>query len=108
MRSYSIRGAGAPDVCTLGNILGIDGGGTATTAVVATENLEMRAQAAFGPGNVRLLSDRDLRALFMEVRGFCPNPARIGIGMAGARGGRDRRRIEAALGEIWPAVPHLI
>jgi N-acetylmuramic acid 6-phosphate etherase len=87
------------------NFIGIEGGGTKTIAIVAASSGTLAARLELGPGNVRLLSDEQLRNLFEQIAPDCPNPAAVGIGMAGARDDLDRSRIRNAAESIWGKVP---
>ena len=87
------------------NIIGIEGGGTKTIAIVASSGGGVTTRLELGPGNVRLLSDEQLRDLFQAIAQLCPNPAAVGIGMAGARDDSDRRRIRSAAEGVWGKVP---
>ncbi len=90
--------------------LGIEGGGTHTTALLADASGRALFQGAFGPGNVRLLKDDALKSLFLAIARKLPAksvPASIAIGMAGARTPADRKRITTAAAAIWKDVPCL-
>ncbi len=92
------------------NILGIEGGGTRTSALlVNSEDNAVLKTVAAGPGNLRLLSSEALAALLGEIRSQLPaEPARIGIGCAGVRTEGDRERLARAVGAIWPGVPAVV
>ncbi len=92
-------------VITPATLLGIEAGGTRTVALCTTVDGQCLRRAEFGPGNHRLLSDRQLSELFQEIAVFCPQPNSIGMGMAGLRDQEDERRLRLILGGIWPAVP---
>lgn len=85
--------------------LGLEGGGTRTTACWADRSLRQVETARFGPGNLRLLSDAALARLFAEVAARFPHPSGLGIGLAGARTEADRTRIRLAAQKAWGAVP---
>ncbi len=88
-----------------GAFLGVECGGTRTVAMlVDTRGAELR-RAAFGPANLRLLSDAQLNRHFRAVKREFPTPAAIGIGMAGARTEADRERIRNAAARVWRKVP---
>ncbi|MGN6385998.1 MAG: BadF/BadG/BcrA/BcrD ATPase family protein, partial [Verrucomicrobiota bacterium] len=88
--------------------IGIEGGGTHTVAIAATADGKLLSRSEFGPGNIRLLSDKALHALFAEIASSLPNPGAIGIGMAGAREQADFNRIDQAITHAWGAVPRRI
>jgi N-acetylmuramic acid 6-phosphate etherase len=89
-----------------GAFLGLDCGGTRSVAIYQHGAEQRRAEA--GAGNVRLLSDSQLLALFRTLRGVHENlapPSAIGIGMAGARMEGDRERVRWAAAKVWPNTP---
>ncbi len=91
-------------------ILGIEGGGTRTSALLvdAANHHVLRAVSA-GPGNLRLLSSEGLASLLAEIQSSLPAaPERIGIGMAGVRTESDRERLAAAVARVWPAVSTVV
>jgi N-acetylmuramic acid 6-phosphate etherase len=86
--------------------LGLDCGGTRSVAIYECDGTLRRAEA--GPGNVRLLNDAQLLALFRELKSVhkgLPAPSAIAIGMAGARLDSDRARVRRAAAKVWPSVP---
>jgi N-acetylmuramic acid 6-phosphate etherase len=89
--------------------LGIECGGTRTTALLAPGAGQTVLRAEFGPANVRLVDDAALAAHFTAVDGIRRQHsaplAGIAIGMAGARTDLDRKRIRAAAARVWPNVP---
>ncbi len=85
--------------------LGIEGGGTQTTALFGDRTKQPVESAVFGPGNVRLLADRELEALFRDIAARFATPCGIGIGLAGARTESDRARIRAAAAQVWGETP---
>jgi len=92
--------------------LGIEGGGTRTIGLLAQQQpgrgLMALARLEFGPGNLRLLNDEQLSALFAQIAAAFPNPASLGVGLAGARGKTDRERISRAVREVFGPVPTAI
>ena len=88
--------------------MGIEGGGTRTVAIVLNEPGNILRRAEFGPGNARLLSDKDLRALFQRIAGFCRTPVGIGAGLAGVRNEADHHRVSKAIQSAWGNVPALV
>lgn len=91
-------------------ILGIEGGGTWTSALlVDVVKDEVVARVKAGPGNVHLLDGVGLDALLAEIRSRLPvAPGRIGIGCAGVRSDGDRERLAAAVARAWPGVPAVV
>ncbi len=90
-------------------LLGIECGGTRTTALLALAGGQNCQRAEFGPANLRLLDDDALLEHFKGISALSANsgqPLRgLAIGMAGARTESDRERIRAAAGKVWPGVP---
>lgn len=87
--------------------LGVECGGTKTTVLLADANNKILAQKKLGPANLRLMSDRNLKALFASIKKELPGPSAVAIGMAGARTEKDRARIRQAAGQIWRGIPCL-
>ncbi len=86
--------------------LGLDCGGTRSVAVYECGAIQHRAEA--GPGNIRLLSEAQLCALFQElslVHKNLPTPTALAIGMAGAGLERERERLRQAAASVWPGIP---
>ena len=89
--------------------LGIEGGGTRTSALLVGSDDAELASFAVGPGNLRLLNAEELAALLTSIRDRLPaTPDRIGIGMAGVRTDADRERLRRAVAAIWPGVPAVV
>jgi N-acetylmuramic acid 6-phosphate etherase len=84
--------------------LGIEGGATRTVAILSNRQREMLQRAEEGPANLRLLSDSQLVTLFRSFASKFPQPAAIGIGLAGARTKEDHRRILDAAAQAWPKI----
>src|SRR5687768_2064634 len=85
--------------------LGIEAGGTRTTAIVEEWAGAYSAPIEAGPANLRLLSDIQLRKHFSGIAKRLPRPDALAIGMAGARSETDRQRIRAAAALAWAGVP---
>lgn len=89
--------------------LGIEGGGTRTSALLADGADTVLASFAVGPGNLQLLSAEELATLLASIRERLPAaPDRIGIGMAGVRSATDRDRLRRAVAATWPDVPAVV
>ena len=88
--------------------LGIEGGGTRSTAVLADGKGRVLAELAAGPANLRLLMDRQLLALFRSIAARLPasdaSLKAVAIGLAGARTEADLERIRRAATRVWPGV----
>ena len=91
--------------------LGIEGGGTRTTALLVDREDNVLFEAAFDAGNLKLLSDRELQWRLKEIASRLPcAPAQlsaVAIGLAGTRTGPDRDRIRRAASRVFPKVPCL-
>jgi N-acetylmuramic acid 6-phosphate etherase len=89
--------------------LGIEGGGTRSTLVLADERGNAVAELQGGPANVKLLGDRQLLWLLRSFATRLPKVdgslAAIAIGLAGARSDSDKDRIRRAAARVWPQVP---
>ncbi|MSU41714.1 MAG: N-acetylmuramic acid 6-phosphate etherase [Pedosphaera sp.] len=84
--------------------LGIEGGGTRTVAVMLDARGRVVRRAEFGPGNVRLLDDAQLRRLLQHIAAAFPKPDAVGLGMAGARTEKDRSRLRQLCARVWRGV----
>ena len=92
------------------NILGIEGGGTRTSALLvnSADNAVLKTVLA-GPGNLRLLSGEALASLLGEIQSQLPAaPVRSGIGLAGVRSEGDRERLARTVATLWPGVPAVV
>jgi len=82
--------------------VGIECGGTRTTAVGVSKQGRVIQRQEFSPGNLQLLTDSQLQQLFEDIALSFGSPRCLGIGMAGLRRPLDRRRVRTALGSVWP------
>lgn len=82
--------------------LGIEGGGTRTTAIVSKDGVSAANRSEFGPTNIRIMTDAELRGRLEAIASWCPNPASIGMGLAGARTETDRERVRQMARAVWP------
>ena len=90
-------------------LLGIEGGGTRTSALLVEGTDTVLASFAVGPGNLQLLNGEELSALLASIRDQLPcKPDRIGIGMAGVRSAADRERLRRAVATTWPNTPSTV
>ncbi len=78
-----------------GDILGIEGGGTKTIAVLKTGVRIQRRQ--FGPLNLKLATDRQILAVLRQFK-----PVRAAICLAGCRTPSDRARMRRLAQNVWP------
>ena len=88
--------------------LGIEGGGTRSTLILADAAGKVQAELSGGPGNIRLMTDRQLVSL---LQGYASRLtlggqplAGMAIGLAGARTELDLTRINKAAHSVWPGV----
>ncbi len=86
-------------------ILGIEGGGTRTVALLADVDGAPRRRIEAGPANLRLLDDRQLARHLRSIAKRLPKPSAVAIGMAGTRTEADRERMGRAAAKVWPGVP---
>ncbi|HVV00854.1 MAG TPA: N-acetylmuramic acid 6-phosphate etherase, partial [Verrucomicrobiae bacterium] len=86
-------------------LLGIEGGGTRTLAVLANARGEELHRVEEGPANLRLLSDSALVRHLSALRRALPPPDSIAVGLAGAWTDFDRERIRKAAAKVWPGIP---
>jgi len=86
-------------------LLGIEGGGTRTVAVMADETGRLIHRVESGPANLRLLSDPQLGRHFRSIAAQFPKPAALGIGLAGVRTGADVTRVQKLAAQVWPGIP---
>ncbi len=85
--------------------LGVEGGGTRTTAVLADASGRVLESHTFGPGNLKLMSLGQLRDRLKEIARRFPKASAIGIGMAGARTGEHWAVIQTEAARLWKGVP---
>lgn len=86
-------------------ILGIEGGGTRTVALMADAAGRIVFRHEFGSGNVRLLDERGLASLLRSIARAFPKPDAVGLGLAGARTKVDWARVKEACVRIWKKIP---
>jgi N-acetylmuramic acid 6-phosphate etherase len=91
-------------------ILGVEGGGTRTTAVLAAaDEIETTPPLVLGPSNLRMLSDRELIWRLREIAERLPVVPgallAVAVGLAGTRTPADRERIRHACSRVFPRVP---
>lgn len=95
----------SPISSSVGYTLGIEGGGTRTTVLLVDERDEVVIEFTAGPANLRLMSADDLDAHLCGIHARLPEvPARIGIGLAGARLESDFDRLRQSVARVWPGV----
>jgi N-acetylmuramic acid 6-phosphate etherase len=87
--------------------LGIEGGGTRSTLVLADAEGKAIAELQGGPANLKLLSESQLLWLLKSFATRLPRVPinAIAIGLAGARNDADKDRIRRAAARVWPRVP---
>jgi N-acetylmuramic acid 6-phosphate etherase len=84
-------------------LLGIEGGGTRTVAILSDDRGRLLRRVEAGPGNARLLTDRQMLSLFEKIRAQVEPPTRVAIGLAGARDAGDWMRIRNLAERVWRA-----
>ena len=83
-------------------VLGIEGGGTKTEWVlleVAEHRERILQQGALPAANLKLISDEALERLFAVLP---PEPAQVGVFLAGCGTDEDRRRLLRIVEKFWP------
>jgi N-acetylmuramic acid 6-phosphate etherase len=85
--------------------LGIEGGGTHTTAILADARRHFLQRFEAGPANLKLLNETQLTDLFQSIAAAFPQPDTLAIGLAGARSEVDWDRIRVAAKKVWPQIP---
>lgn len=89
--------------------LGIEGGGTKTTWCLVDSQGNVLAQGQVGAGNVSLLSDQNLKKLFLEIKKALPaSPTQIGAGMAGVMRKADAQRVKRLLKTVFPSIKKIV
>jgi len=86
-------------------LLGIEGGGTRTVALLADDAGTLLQRLETGPTNLSLMTDDELADRFQQIARAFPAPHAIGIGLAGGWEETDWQRIRAAAGRAWPNLP---
>ncbi|HTI68831.1 MAG TPA: N-acetylmuramic acid 6-phosphate etherase, partial [Candidatus Limnocylindria bacterium] len=77
-------------------------GGTHTTALAVLSGGTRLKTIEAGAANLRLVDDATLGQVLSTIAEQYPDPAAVGIGMAGCRDEADRQRVYGVLGAIWP------
>ena len=84
-------------------VLGIEGGGTKTSAALLDDAGAVLARACAGVSNTKLLNDSELAAVFRTIQkqiGKTPDVASICL--AGAIASSDHKKIRTAAAKVWP------
>ncbi len=84
------------------DVIGIEGGGTHTSVVGMSADLNVLERREFGPGNLQLFGAGELAAFLGEIRATIGDASCVGIGMAGLRTEMDRRAVRGELANLWP------
>jgi N-acetylmuramic acid 6-phosphate etherase len=87
------------------SLLGIEGGGTRTVALLADSNGQTLRRLERGPSNMKLLTEAQLTRQFRSIAAALPRPDALGIGLSGAWAEADFRLIRSAATKVWPRVP---
>lgn len=84
-------------------VLGIEGGGTRTSALFVNPSSEFQQRLTFGPLNLKLSTDGEIRAVLRRCRNvFRPLPSAVAICLAGCRTPADHARVRQLAASIWP------
>ncbi|MCS1411112.1 MAG: N-acetylmuramic acid 6-phosphate etherase [Verrucomicrobia subdivision 3 bacterium] len=83
--------------------LGIECGGTQTTAVRVSTAGKARFKQKYAAANLQLTSDAGLRELFWQIADRWSDPAAVGLGFAGLRTEVDQNRVRRQVCYVWPA-----
>lgn len=86
-------------------LLGIEGGGTRTVALLADDAGRLLQRLETGPTNQSLMTDDELAERFQQIARAFPSPHAIGIGLAGGWEEKDWQRVRQAAGRAWANVP---
>ena len=85
--------------------LGVECGATHTTALLVNAAGEVVQSAEAGPGNLRLLDDKQLVGLLKSIADQVGKPDCVAIGMAGARSNEDLLRVRVGANKVWTNIP---
>ncbi len=80
--------------------LGIEGGGTKTTALLTDLTGNILRRITLGPLNLKLSTDLQLLAAFRQLH--FPFPASVALCLAGCRTETDRQRLRRLAFRLWP------
>lgn len=84
-----------------GYALGIECGGTRTTALRLGEDGQASPRREYPAANLRLIDDEQLGKLFQQIAEQHENPKCVGVGMAGVRTQEDRNRVRRQVRLAW-------
>jgi len=86
--------------------LGIEGGATRTSIILADCSDNVITQFTAGPCNFRLMSKDELESHLISIRERLPKtPNSIGIGLAGVRLQADLEALITTVARVWPGIP---
>ncbi len=83
--------------------LGIECGGTRTTALCLREDGKASPKQEYPAANLRLTGDEQLGQLFQQIAGQHESPKCVGVGMAGVRTQEDCNRVRRQARLVWPS-----
>ena len=84
-------------------ILGVDGGGTKTTAILYNDKMEVLGHFLGGPMNLQVVSEEKIKDVFQKMLNHFNLKAeniKIGVGAAGAGRLEDVKKLESILKDI--------
>ena len=89
-------------------VLGVESGGTKTSAILVDADGRVIARAEAGACNLKLSDDPAVVRVMRQVKRMLPSrPSRIVWCGAGVRTEHDRRRALELLARVWPGIPAL-
>jgi N-acetylmuramic acid 6-phosphate etherase len=90
-------------------LLGIEGGGTRTVALVADRRARILSRLETGPLNLKLSSDAAVLRRLREIkRSLASLPTSLAVCLAGCRTAADHSRVRALAERIWPGIPSYV
>jgi N-acetylmuramic acid 6-phosphate etherase len=88
-----------------GLVLGIEGGGSRTVALLADSRGRIRRRLELGPLNLKLSTDAQVLSILRRIRSaFRVSPSTLSVCAAGCRSETDRERLRQLARRAWPNV----
>ena len=90
-------------------VLGIEGGGTRTTALLADRRGRILNRLELGPLNLKLSSDALILATLRRIRSSCisHSPSAVSLCLSGCRTPADRERLRSLAHSAWPKAQNI-